>query len=99
MQNYLSVRAQAIETLSDAFITNESGGRIERGKVQQIVRQNLSKVTTVKKRSPHVLRHTFATTMLNHQAELGAIKEILGHESLATTEVYTHTTFEQIRKA
>lgn len=99
MQNYLSVRAQAIETLSDAFITNESGGRIERGKVQQIVRQNLSKVTTVKKRSPHVLRHTFATTMLNHQAELGAIKEILGHESLATTEVYTHTTFEELKKA
>jgi len=99
MQNYLNVRAQAIETLSDAFITNESGGRIERGKVQQIVRQNLSKVTTVKKRSPHVLRHTFATTMLNHQAELGAIKEILGHESLATTEVYTHTTFEELKKA
>lgn len=99
MQNYLSVRAQAIETLSDAFITNESGGRIERGKVQQIVRQNLSKVTTVKKRSPHVLRHTFATAMLNHQAELGAIKEILGHESLATTEVYTHTTFEELKKA
>lgn len=99
MQNYLSVRTQAIETLSDAFITNESGGRIERGKVQQIVRQNLSKVTTVKKRSPHVLRHTFATTMLNHQAELGAIKEILGHESLATTEVYTHTTFEELKKA
>ena len=99
MQNYLSVRAQAIETLSDAFITNESGGRIERGKVQQIVRQNLSKVTTVKKRSPHVLRHTFATTMINHQAELGAIKEILGHESLATTEVYTHTTFEELKKA
>ena len=99
MQNYLSVRAQTVETLSGAFITNESGERIERGKVQRIVRRNLSKVTTVKKRSPHVLRHTFATSMLNHQAELGAIKEILGHESLATTEVYTHTTFEELKQA
>ena len=66
--------------------------------VECIVKRNLSKVTTVKKRSPHVLRHTFATVMLNHDAELGAIKELLGHESLATTEIYTHTTFEELKK-
>ena len=76
-----------------------SGERIARSSVQNIVRENLSKVTAIKKRSPHVLRHTFATSMLNHQAELGAIKELLGHESLATTEVYTHTTFEELKKA
>ena len=63
-----------------------------------VVVQYLSQVTTMKKRSPHVLRHTFATEMLNHGADLEAIKEILGHESVATTEVYTHTTFADLKK-
>ena len=99
MQDYLTERNQTISTLSGAFITKLSGERIARSSVQNIVRENLSKVTAIKKRSPHVLRHTFATSMLNHQAELGAIKELLGHESLATTEVYTHTTFEELKKA
>jgi len=99
MQDYLTERSQAVPTQTGAFITKGNGDRIPRSNVQNIVRQNLSKVTTIKKRSPHVLRHTFATSMLNHQAELGAIKELLGHESLATTEVYTHTTFEELKKA
>ena len=66
--------------------------------VYRIVRRNLSMVVTLKKRSPHVLRHTFATAMLNGKAELRAVKELLGHESLATTEIYTHTTFEELKK-
>ena len=52
----------------------------------------------LKKRSPHVLRHTFATAMLNDHAELQSVKELLGHECLVTTEVYTHTTFEELKK-
>ena len=67
-------------------------------KVYGIVRRNLAKVVSVKKKSPHVLRHTFATAMLNHEAELKSVKELLGHESLATTEIYTHTTFEELKK-
>ena len=67
-------------------------------KVYNLVKRNLSKVVTLKKRSPHVLRHSFATSMLNNQAELGAVKELLGHESLTTTEIYTHTTFEELKK-
>ena len=82
----------------EAFFVRNTGERLYRGMVECIVKRNLSKVTTVKKRSPHVLRHTFATAMLNHDAELGAIKELLGHESLATTEIYTHTTFEELKK-
>lgn len=99
MQDYLVERDQTVRTPSGAFVTKENGERLGYSTVQNIVKQNLSKVTTVKKRSPHVLRHTFATSMLNHQAELGSIKELLGHESLATTEVYTHTTFEELKKA
>ena len=66
--------------------------------VYLLVRQNLSKVVTLKKRSPHVLRHSFATAMLNNRAELESVKELLGHERLATTEIYTHTTFEELKK-
>ena len=68
MQDYLAKRNQTISALSGAFITKVNGDRIARSVVQNIVRENLSKVTTIKKRSPHVLRHTFATSMLNHQA-------------------------------
>ena len=63
-----------------------------------IVKRYLSKVVTLNEKSPHVLRHTFATSMLNHQAELEAVKALLGHESLTTTEVYTHTTFEELKQ-
>ena len=66
--------------------------------VRTLVKENLSKVSTLKKRSPHVLRHTFATAMLNHDAGLESVKKLLGHESLSTTEIYTHTTFEQLKK-
>ena len=97
--DYLNRRNEAVPTRrEEAFFVRNTGERLYRGMVECIVKRNLSKVTTVKKRSPHVLRHTFATAMLNHDAELGAIKELLGHESLATTEIYTHTTFEELKK-
>lgn len=98
MTEYVDVRNEAVPVRTDAFFVRENGERLSRSIVENLVKRNLSKVVTLKKRSPHVLRHTFATTMLNHDAELGAIKEFLGHESLATTEVYTHTTFEELKK-
>lgn len=98
MQEYIDLRDRDVPKTSDAFFVRNNGARVSRGIVSGIVKRNLSKVVTVKKRSPHVLRHTFATTMLNHEAELGVIKELLGHESLATTEIYTHTTFEELKK-
>ena len=99
MADYVNLRNEVVPVRQDgAFFVRKTGERLYRGMVECIVKRNLSKVTTVKKRSPHVLRHTFATVMLNHDAELGAIKELLGHESLATTEIYTHTTFEELKK-
>ena len=98
MIEYVNVRNEIVQARTDAFFVRESGERLSRSIVENLVKRNLSKVVTLKKRSPHVLRHTFATTMLNHDAEIGAIKELLGHESLATTEVYTHTTFEELKK-
>ena len=98
MREYVNVRNEAVPVRSDAFFVRKNGKRLYRSIVACLVKRNLSKVVTVKKRSPHVLRHTFATAMLNNGADLGSIKELLGHESLATTEVYTHTTFEELKK-
>lgn len=99
MKSYISIRNEAVPVRAEnAFFVRETGERLYSSLVWRIVKRNLSKVVTVKKRSPHVLRHTFATTMLNHHAELNAIKELLGHASLAATEVYTHTTFEELKK-
>lgn len=98
MMEYVDVRNEAVPIRTNAFFVRENGERLSRSIVENLVKRNLSKVVTLKKRSPHVLRHTFATTMLNNEAELGAVKELLGHSSLATTEIYTHTTFEELKK-
>ena len=98
MLGYIGIRNETILVRSGAFFIKEDGGRLYKNLVYNLVKRNLSKVATLKKKSPHVLRHTFATTMLNNEAELGAVKEILGHESITTTEVYTHATFEELKK-
>ena len=95
---YIEVRDEAVLQGSEAFFVLENGRRMYPVAVYRLVRKSLSKVVSLKKRSPHVLRHTFATAMLNDGAELRSVKELLGHESLVTTEVYTHTTFEELKK-
>lgn len=89
------------ETPSDsqAFFVGDDGQRMTSQQVRQVVQHHLSRVTTMKKRSPHVLRHTFATAMLNNEAGIESVKKLLGHSKLSTTEIYTHTTFEQLRRA
>jgi integrase/recombinase XerC len=98
LQRYIEVRDQEMEKKSTALFLNKHGERMTGCQVYSIVREELSKVTTMKKRSPHVLRHTFATAMLNHEAGLESVRLLLGHESLETTEIYTHTTFEQLKR-
>lgn len=98
LQAYVKMRDECVGLDVKALFVRKSGEQLSRSIVESIVKRSLSKVVTLKKRSPHVLRHTFATMMLNHDAQLGAIKELLGHESLTTTEVYTHTTFEELKR-
>lgn len=79
------------------LILTSKGNKAYPKLVYQVVHDSLSKVSTLSKKSPHILRHSFATHLLNNGAELNAIKEILGHANLAATEVYTHTTFEKLK--
>ncbi|SHK64890.1 site-specific tyrosine recombinase/integron integrase [Xylanibacter ruminicola] len=98
LKNYQAKRQEEFGETSGALFLGDKGERILGGQVYQIVRKYLSMVTSLKKRSPHVLRHTFATAMLNNGAGLETIKSLLGHESVSTTEIYTHTTFEQLKR-
>jgi integrase/recombinase xerD len=98
LKTYITRRDAEVTRKSKAFFVDRHGERVKRGTVQNSVRASLAKVTSMKKRSPHVLRHSFATAMLNNEAGLESVKKLLGHESLSTTEIYTHTTFEQLRR-
>jgi integrase/recombinase XerC len=98
LRQYLLLRDNEMERRTTALFVGRNGERVTRGSVQVLVKKYLSEVTTVKKRSPHVLRHSFATAMLNNGAGLESVKKLLGHESLNTTEIYTHTTFEQLKR-
>lgn len=99
LQEYMVYRADFLhgEPQTTLFLSRKKQA-LTKAQVGKIVRDKLSLVTHMKKRSPHVLRHTFATEMLNHGADLEAIKELLGHDSVTTTEVYTHTTFADLKK-
>jgi len=98
LRNYMAVRSSKFPTVSGPLFLGDKGQRITAAKVYTIVRKYLSMVTSLKKRSPHVLRHSFATAMLNNGASLESIKKLLGHESINTTEIYAHTTFEQLKR-
>ena len=102
LRQYLAERdafaQQSASGVTNLFLDERNGQQMSPAKVRNIVKKYLSLVTTQQRNSPHVLRHTFATAMLNHKADLQSVKELLGHESLSTTEIYTHTTFEQLKE-
>ena len=98
LQHYMAVREDEFGKTDGALFLSDKGKRMTGNQVYLIVRKYLSVVTSLKKKSPHVLRHTFATAMLNNGAGLEGIKNLLGHESVSTTEIYTHTTFEQLKR-
>lgn len=80
------------------FFLGRRGKKLSRGWVRLMVHNELARVSTLKKLSPHVLRHSFATAMLNGDSDLESLKLLLGHANLAATEIYTHTTFEQLKR-
>ena len=98
IQAYTEVRNREVGSESGWFFVRKNGEQLSAGIVYTIVKKKLSEIPTLAKRRPHVLRHSFATSMLNNGAELNAVKELLGHSSLASTSVYTHTTFEELKK-
>ena len=79
------------------LLVNEKGKKLYPKYVQLVVKKYLSLITTIDKKSPHILRHTFATHLMNSGAELNAVKELLGHSSLAATQIYTHNTIEKLK--
>ena len=98
LRDYMKCRNKEVILQSEALFVTAKGQRMTSSQVREGVKRNLSKVCTLKKRTPHVLRHTFATAMLNNKAGIESVKKLLGHESLSTTEIYTHTTFEQLKR-
>ena len=98
LQQYMECRDAGVARQCEAFFVTTKGERMNRNQVRYEVEKSLKGWTTIPQRTPHVLRHSFATAMLNHGAGLESVKKLLGHESLTTTEVYTHATFEQLKR-
>lgn len=101
LQRYINMRNETVEPSADGssnLFLSDKATPITENYVYTTVKKYLSLVTTQKKRSPHVLRHTFATAMLNNEAKLGSVQKLLGHESLDTTQIYTHVTFEELKR-
>ncbi|MEC7755945.1 MAG: tyrosine-type recombinase/integrase [Bacteroidota bacterium] len=98
LKNYITEKNHAFSHDSDSFlIVNKNGGQAYPMMVYRIVKKYLSQVQSLDKKSPHALRHTFATHLLNKGADLNAVKDLLGHSSLAATQVYTHNSLDKLK--
>jgi integrase/recombinase XerC len=95
---YMSRKRAEFEKFDATYLlVNEKGRKVYPKYIYRLTTRYLPEVTTVKKKSPHILRHSFATHLMNNGAELNAVKELLGHASLAATQVYTHNTIEKLK--
>jgi integrase/recombinase XerC len=99
LEEYIKVRNDNVVTVNNGwFFITDKGNKLYDKYVYNTVNRYLTLVTTIEKKSPHILRHTFATHMLNRGADLNSIKELLGHANLSATQIYTHNTFEKLKK-
>ncbi|MEO9476900.1 MAG: tyrosine-type recombinase/integrase [Cyclobacteriaceae bacterium] len=99
IKEYLQIRNNEFKNASEFLLVTNTGEKLYPMMVYRTVRAYLSQVTTLSKKSPHVLRHTFATHLLDKGADLNAVKDLLGHTSLAATQVYTHNSMEKLKSA
>lgn len=98
LEAYLKVK-QELYLSNPMLLVNEKGNALSEGYIYNTVKKHLSKVTTIKKKSPHILRHTFATHLLNNGADINAVKDLLGHANLNATQIYTHNTIDKLKKS
>ncbi len=98
IDSYRQMRNEQIEVEDDSVFVLKNGKKMYSKAIYNIVHDKMSGVSTLHKQSPHVLRHTFATTLLDNGADINAVKDLLGHSSLATTQVYTHVSFSELNK-
>lgn len=98
LEDYMRKRDEEVENQTEFLFVKNDGRQLYPMLVYRVVNENLKGISTLSKASPHILRHSFATGMLNNGADINAVKELLGHSSLASTEVYTHTSFEELKK-
>jgi len=96
LELYVNEKRKTIGSETERLLVTERGKPVYEKLIYRVVKNNLAKVTLLEKKSPHVLRHTYATHLLNRGADLNAVKELLGHSNLAATQIYTHTTFERL---
>lgn len=99
LEKYKEMRDRVVERKNNYLLVTENGAPCYPQLVYRVVRRYLAAYTSVDKQSPHVLRHTFATHLLNKGAEINAVKDLLGHSNLAATQVYTHNSMDKLKKA
>lgn len=98
LNEYISVK-QKQNLSNDYLLLNNKGEKMSEQNIYQIVKKYLSLITSIHKKSPHILRHTFATHLLNNGADINAVKDLLGHANLSATQVYTHNTIDKLKKS